>query len=126
MYLTYKEYTSLGGSSVSEAAFPLSEMKARKRIDRMTAERVKAMQEVPEAVKMCMVSLINMEASVGAEAQVTNPLVTSFSTDGYSETYGHALNANEANAQMDRMIVSMLYGEYDDMGTHLLYRGVRG
>ena len=126
MYLTYKEYTSLGGSSVSEAAFPLSEMKARKRIDRMTAERVKAMQDVPEAVKMCMVSLINMEASVGAEAQVANPLVTSFSTDGYSETYGHALSADEANAQMDKMIVSMLYGEYDDMGTHLLYRGVRG
>lgn len=126
MYLTYKEYTSMGGSSVSEAAFPLSEMKARKRIDRMTAERVKAMQDVPEAVKMCMVSLINMEASVGAEAQVTNPLVTSFSTDGYSETYGHALSADEANAQMDKMIVSMLYGEYDDMGTHLLYRGVRG
>ncbi len=124
-YLTYEEYVSYGGS-VSQTAFSALEFQARKRIDYLTASRVQAMTEVPEAVKMCMVSIINMENAVGAEQQATNPQMTAFNTDGYSESYGNALNANDAGRQMNKHITIMLYGETDDKGVPLLYRGVRG
>ena len=124
-YLTYGEYRNLGGTA-DETAFPALEFKARKRIDYLTFSRVQNMETVPQAVKLCMVCLMNMESTVGAEAQAVNPQKTSFSTDGYSESYGHALSVDDASRQMDKQITAMLYGETDDRGVPLLYRGVRG
>jgi hypothetical protein len=121
-YLTYEEYVELGGTS-SEQAFPLLEFRARKRIDRMTFSRVQGMEEVPEAVKLCMLSLIGIDSKAGIEAQVENPVVTSFNNDGYSESYGKALSAADADAQMSASIRSMLWGETNDEGVPLLYRG---
>lgn len=122
VYLTYEEYVERGGAS-SESAFPLLEFRARKRIDRMTFSRVQDMAEVPEAVKLCMMSIIGIDSKVGVEAQVENPVVTSFNTDGYSESYGKALSATDAEAAMSASIRSMLWGEVNDDGVPLLYRG---
>lgn len=128
MYLSYEEYKNLGGT-LSETDFKMAEFKARKRIDYLTADRVKAMAEaglVPEAVQLCIVSLVELESKVGAAAQVDNPVVTSFTTDGYTEHYGNALSAVEANAEMDKLVRQLLFGEVDLCGVPLLYRGVRG
>lgn len=122
-YLTYKEYVQMGGTA-NQTAFPPLELKARKRIDRLTDSRVQNMREVPEAVKFCAFALIGMESGVGIEAQVTNPVVTSFNTDGYSESYGHALSADEADKAMNRLVGEYLFGEVDDEGVPLLFRGV--
>lgn len=124
-YLTFDEYKQYGGTLDANAFLPL-ELKSRKRIDYLTDSRVQGMADVPEAVKLCAYALINMEGAVGAEAQATNPAVTSFSTDGYSESYGNALNADTARAQMNKMVGEYLFGERDDNGVPLLYRGVRG
>ena len=121
-YLTFEEYTELGGTS-SEQDFRLLEFRALKRIDRQTFSRVQDMQTVPEAVKLCMMSLIDIDSKVGVEAQVKNPVVTSFNTDGYSESYGKALSAADADGQMSASIRSMLWGETNDEGVPLLYRG---
>lgn len=123
-YLTYAEYQAYGGTLTS-AAFVLLEFKSRKRVDYLTDTRVQDMENVPDAVKLCMYALINMDAVVGAEAQASAPTVTSFSTDGYSETYGHSFDAATANKQMDETAKMYLYGETDDDGIPLLYRGVR-
>ena len=125
MYLTYEEYKSYGGT-LSETDFPLMEFKCRKRIDKLTDCRVQKMTSVPEAVKLCVMSLIKLESAVGTEAQAENPVVTSFSTDGYSESYGKAMGASEASTAMNSTVYSMLYGELDDNGVPLLYRGVTG
>ena len=125
MYLTYDEYKQYGGT-LSETEYPVAEFKSRKRIDRLTDCRVQNMESVPEAVKLCMVSLIKLENTVGIEAQAENPVVTSYSTDGYSESYGKALGASEASEAMNKTVLSMLYGETDDNGVPLLYRGVTG
>lgn len=125
MYLTYEEYKNYGGA-LSETEFPLMEFKCRKRIDKLTDCRVQKMASVPEAVKLCMMSLIKLESAAGTEAQVENPVVTSFSTDGYSESYGKAMGASEASTAMNSTVYSMLYGELDDNGVPLLYRGVTG
>lgn len=125
-YLTYDEYVAFGRTAIAEVAFPDAELKARKLIDYATASRVQAMEAVPEAVKRCMAALMDVEAAVGSEAQVSKPTPTSFSTDGYSETYGNALSADAAKIEMNKIIRTYLFGEQDDKGVHLLYRGVRG
>lgn len=122
-YLTYAEYQSYGGTA-SNTDFTMLEFRARKRIDRLTASRVQNMVTVPGAVKLCMMSLIGIDSKAGAEAQVDNPVVTSFNTDGYSESYGKALSVDEADKIMSISIRSMLWGETDDNGTPLLYRGL--
>ena len=122
-YLTFEEYQNYGGTA-SETAFLMLEFRARKRIDRQTFDRVQNMAEVPEAVKLCMMSLMTIDSKVGVEAQVENPVVTSFNTDGYSESYGKALSAEDADSSMSASIRSMLWGERDDNGVPLLYRGL--
>lgn len=122
-YLTYEEYVELGGT-MSETDFTLAEFKARKRIDYLTDSRVAAMASVPEAVKLCIMAIMNIEAKAGAEAQVTNPVVTSFNTDGYSESYGKAMSADDAEKSMNALIKTYLSGEVDDYGIPLLYRGL--
>lgn len=122
-YLTYAEYQSYGGT-LSQSAFTPLEFKARKRIDYVTDSRVQDMQTVPDAVKLCAFGLINLEQSVGVEKQVTNPVVTSFSTDGYSENYGNVLSIEQADKEMNKLVRTYLYGENNDEGIPLLYRGV--
>lgn len=123
-YLTYGDYQTYGGT-LSPADFMQAEFDARKRVDRLTDMRVRYMAEVPEAVKRCMMSLITIGTAAGAEAQISSPTVTSFNNDGYSESYGHALSAEEAAAEMDKIIMTDLYGEVNDYGVPLLFRGVR-
>lgn len=122
-YLTYDEYKEMGGA-VPQTEFIQLEFKARKRIDYLTDSRVKDMANIPEAVKMCMMSLITIEAAVGVEAQVLNPVVTSYNTDGYSESYGKAMGAEDAAVSMNATVRTLLYGETNDEGIPLLYRGV--
>ena len=122
-YLSYAEYQILGGA-LPETTFNLLEFKARKRIDYLTASRVQDMTTVPTAVKQCMMSLIALENTVGIEVQATKPTVVSFSTDGYSENYGKAMDADEAGQNMNRLVAQLLYGEKNDKGVPLLFRGV--
>lgn len=125
MYLTYEEYKAYGGT-LSETDFTVMEFKCRKRIDKLTDCRVQKMSSVPEAVKLCVMSLIKLESAVGTEAQAETPVVTSFSTDGYSESYGKAMGVSDASTAMNSTVYSMLYGELDDNDVPLLYRGVTG
>lgn len=123
MYLTYDEYVGLGGT-LEETDFIMAEFTARKVVDSLTASRVSRMAKVPEAVKMCLMSIIKINASYGAAAQATQPVVTSFSTDGYSESYGKQMSSAEADKAMRSVVRQLLDGERDDYGVPLLYRGL--
>ena len=124
MYLTYDEYQSYGGT-LPEADFTLAEFKARKRVDYLTDSRVEAMAEVPEAVKLAMMSIIKADSAVGVDAQAGAPLVASFSTDGYSENYGSAADQTaNVEKQLNAELRQLLYGVKDDDGVPLLYRGL--
>lgn len=122
-YLTYEEYKGYGGD-LPQSSFVILEFQCRKKIDYMTDSRVQRMAEVPDAVKLCMMSLIPIENKTGATAQATNPVVTSFSTDGYSESYGKAMSAADSERTMRSTINTLLYGVLDDDGIPLLYRGL--
>ncbi len=124
LYLTYEEYQAYGGT-LAEGDFNLAEFRARKRVDYLTDSRVAAMAEVPEAVKLAMMSIIRVDGAVGVDAQAGAPLVASFSTDGYSENYGSAADqTTNAERQLNAELRRLLYGEKDDNGVPLLYRGL--
>lgn len=123
-YLSYEEYVQYGGT-LPQADFPVAEFKARSRIDLMTLGRVQDMAAVPEEVKLAMMCLIKVDAKYSAEAQADTPLVASYSTDGYSESYGSAAETSgAAYAQATSEVRKMLFGVLDDNGVPLIYKGL--
>ena len=124
-YLTYDEYKRYGGD-LPEASFPVAELKARKMIDRWTDSRVQRMAVVPEAVKVCMMQVIKYQSAYGVDQTTEQPIVASFNTDGYSESYGSAAEqADAAYRSLKHTVMELLYGETDDYGVSLLYRGIQ-
>lgn len=123
-YLTYDEYTERGGTLPKEK-FIWAEFRAQKRVDFLTDCRVRGMAEVPEEVKLCIVSLIKADSRIGVEAQAEDQIITSYNTDGYSESYGSAADQIAAlQKSMDATVREMLYGVLNDDGIPLLYRGL--
>ena len=123
-YLTYAQYQAWGGT-MEESAFNLAEIRARARIDAMTQGRVARMQAVPEQVQAAMMDCIAVDASYSAAAQAVAPVVASFSTDGYSESYGSAESRTAAiEKQLTASILTLLDGVVDDNGVPLTYAGV--
>lgn len=108
---------------IPDSVFCRSEFRARKIVDRVTQGRVKNMEKVPEAVKMLMVELVNLEASRCVHYN-GKQAVSSFSNDGYSETYVAPLTDEQAKEKEDRLILEYLSDEVDDNGVPLLYLGV--
>lgn len=125
MYLSFEEFEMLGGNitAVNAGKFALLETKAESRIDFLTNNRIKAMATVPDPVKYAIVEIINLEATAGSTAQVENPVVTSFSNDGYTEHYGNVYSIEKTKQEQDRIIFDFLSNVKDDKGTPLLYRG---
>lgn len=123
-YLTYDEYLSYGGT-LDETAFKMAEFKARSRIDWMTLARVQNMKEVPFEVKMAMMCIMQVDSKYSADAQASSALVSSFSTDGYSESYGGASEqSRSAQTQLNNEVGKMLFGVLDDSGVPLIYKGI--
>lgn len=124
-YLTYEEYVAYGGT-MPQADFAVAEFKARSRVDYLTDCRVQAMETIPEAVKLCVMAIIKVDSKYGVDAQTESPVVASFSTDGYSESYGSGTEQQiSANKTLNDEIGRMLYGVLDDNDVPLLYRGLR-
>ena len=123
-YLTYAQYTAWGGT-LTEAAFNLAEIKARSRIDAMTQGRVAHMAAVPEQVQAAMMEIIQVDGTYSAAAQAAAPVAASFTTDGYSESYGSAESRTASiERQLTASIETLLDGITDDEGVPLLYAGV--
>ena len=123
-YLSYEEYLAYGGD-MSQEDFALAEFKARSRIDRMTLARVRYMQTVPEEVKLAMMCIIKVDAKYSADAQAGDAIVASFSTDGYSESYGGVSEQSETiEKELTKQVQSYLFGVLDDNGVPLIYLGV--
>lgn len=123
-YLTYDEYVSLGGT-MDAADYPVAEFKARSRIDWLTLARVQAMQTVPEEVKLAMMAIMSVDAKYSASAQADSAIVSSFSTDGYSESYGGVTEQTiAAEKKLNNEVSKMLFGVLDDYGVPLIYRGL--
>ena len=123
-YLSYEQYQAWGGT-LAEPAFNLAEIKARARIDALTQGRVAYMTAVPEQVQAAMMEIITVDGTYSAAAQAAAPVAASFSTDGYSESYGSAESRTAAiEKQLTASILTLLDGVTDDHGTPLTFAGV--
>ena len=123
MYIDLSYYKTNGGKAMEDTAFPKMEFRARMLLDKLTSGRIRTMKAVPEAVKRLMVELIGLEIGQGAEA-TERKSVTSFSNDGYSETYADPLTGEQVKEMQCSLISEYLAEETDDDGTPLLYLGV--
>ena len=134
MYLTYDEYTQLGGSTLEETAFEQLEFEASAIIDWWTFNRLRKQAEYPEAVKRCMFKLISLlqdkQRATAVDPTSENaikPSVASESNDGVSTSY-NTLSAKEAvdtiQKEVDQTIQTYLMGVRNSLGHNLLYRGV--
>jgi hypothetical protein len=123
LYIDLSYYKNNGGKTVEDTAFPKLEFRARMMLDRLTQGRIQKMKAVPETVKRLMVELIGLEIGQGAEL-TERKSVTSFSNDGYSETYADPLTGEQVKEIQCNLVSEYLSEETDDEGTPLLYLGV--
>lgn len=126
MYLTYKEYTGMGGGA-SESAFPRLEAKARAQLNRMTFGRIVGEEPVRENVKYCMFDLIGaMEADEGMGSIAAGREIASMSNDGVSVSFASSGSgsAKSGAARYAAIARSWLADETTACGLPLLYAGV--
>lgn len=135
MYLTYAEYTSLGGT-LSESAYTLYEFRAESIINWYTFNRLKKDTTFPDEVKKCMYMLINLlvaqdEAMGGDSASggggSTPSQIASQSNDGVSVSYS-IMSTTELiqyrKNELDEIVQRQLQGVMNELGHRLLYRGL--
>ena len=136
MYLTYDEYNTLGGQALEETAFNQLEFEARTQIDWWTFGRLKNQSTYPEAVKRCMVKLIELLDkqqkvmlidAVDEDGNVVAGLMAHQSNDGVSATY-NVITGNMAvraiQTQLKSAIQMYLQDVRASLGRKVLYRGL--
>ena len=130
-YLTYAEYTELGGSAIGEMPFNLLEFEARRQIDIRTFNRIKDIdsEEIPQEVKLCEYALINSISNYANSIQdvAGTGNVKSENTDGYSISYISTSEISDIvkskSAELDDIIRSYLLGVIVN-GEHVMFVGV--
>ena len=137
MYLTYDEYTNLGGT-LELPAFTSLELQAEVKIDYYTFRRLQNDTEYSNRIKLCIMKIIEYlniyKDYYDKTTNLNNPVVSSQSNDGVSISYGGLLgNTSPADMQsvsekkdMDiyNTIKQYLADEKNQAGQLLLYRGV--
>ena len=120
-YLTYEEYTEIGGT-LDLTAFKRNIDRACGFVDLHTQSRLQSVLEVSTRVKACVRDLVECLANnllIGKS--VTSK---SQSAGGVSESESYATKTlDEMNAEMLNIVYDYLATEKDDCGTPLMYRG---
>lgn len=97
MYLTYEEYSSLGGKA-PESDFQRLELLAEKRLNYWTMDRI---TEPDDDIRLCMTLIVDAEYS----EQSGEHDVSSFSNDGVSVSFADAqTNQQKWNSVYDRIV----------------------
>ena len=121
IYLTYDEYSAMGGicdltafNRFSDRAFGI--------VDNATHNRIEYMADVPQRAKALCRDLVEYLARNGTtENSVTS---RSQSAGGVSESESYATKtADDVYGDVQNMLYDYLGNEKDDKGTPLLYKG---
>ena len=120
-YLTYEEYTEIGGT-LDLTAFNRNIDRACGFVDLHTQSRLQSVLEVSQRAKVCVRDLVEYFANnVSSGKAVTSK---SQSAGGVSESESYATKTfDEINAEMLNIVYDYLATEKDDCGTPLMYRG---
>ena len=120
-YLTYEEYTEIGGT-LDSTAFKRNIDRACAFIDANTQNRLQSVLEVSTKVKACVRDLVEYLANNVSSGKVVTS--KSQSAGGVSESESYATKtADDANTEMLNIVYDYLATEKDDCGTPLMYRG---
>lgn len=117
-YLTYEEYSSLGGTISDEMPFNLLEFEARKRINNKTSNRLVNFEEQIQDVKLCVKALIDELVSYNN----SGGNIKSKSVDGWSITYDKPVSKEETK-KLNNIIDMYLTDCKLKDGTPYLYLG---
>lgn len=120
-YLTYEEYTKIGGT-LDETAFIRSIDRACGFIDRFTFNRLHEMKEISSRVKGCVRDLVEYVSNNISRSKVISSKSQSAGGVAESESYS-VKTTDEINAEMLCIVYDYLICEKDDYGTPLMYRG---
>lgn len=120
-YLTYEEYTEIGGT-LDLTAFNRNIDRACGVIDNATHNRIECMAEVPQRAKALCRDLVEYLArNDTTEIAVTS---RSQSAGGVSESESYVTKtADDVYGDIQNMLYDYLGNEKTDNGTPLLYRG---
>ena len=120
-YLTYEEYTQIGGT-LDSAAFTRNIDRACGVIDMHTFSRLQRVKVVSDRVKACLRDLVEYIANGVSNGKVVAS--KSQSAGGVSESESYATKTvAEIGEDLGNIVVDYLSSEKDDCGTPLLYRG---
>ena len=133
MYLTYEQYTAMGGS-LTETVFLDYEYRAEALINYATFNRLKKdtvlPPEIPKLTKY-IIDLVEKQAnsmSLGKGETVSGSIfITSQSNDGVSTSYNGMASSDvfdACNAEINAAIKTYLYGVTNEAGRYLLFRGM--
>ena len=121
-YLTYEEYTSLGGKCPSDT-FPSLQFEVESKMDYITSgrlsEMLKDMEEIPLEVKMLEVKLVNIFYEKETHSVKSDGL-TSYSNG--IESFGYAQDSDTQDDivyNVKNIMMQYLYPRYPE----LFYRG---
>lgn len=120
-YLTYEEYTKIGGVC-DLTAFNRNIDRACGVIDNATHNRIECMANVPKQAKALCRDLVEYLARNITTDAVVSSRSQSAGTVSESESYV-IKSKDELQSDIDEMIVDYLGSVTDDNGTPLLYRG---
>lgn len=120
-YLTYEEYTEIGGT-LDLVAFNRNIDRVCGYIDALTFCRLQGVSEVSQRVKACVRDLVEYLASnVSNGKTITSKSQTA---GGVSESESYATKTtDDVNSEMYNIAYDYLVTEKDDNGTPLMYRG---
>ena len=120
-YLTYEEYSNMGGV-LDLTAFSRNIDRACGIINNATHNRIECMSEIPQRAKALCRDLIEYLARYSTSDMVVSS--RSQSAGGVSESESYVTKTEvELQTDIDNMIADYLMAETDDNGTPLLYRG---
>ncbi len=132
MYLTYDEYTSMGGT-LEEVHFSNFEFQAEASINYYTFGRLKGDSIIPIEVKRLMKYLVDLMEkkaaafSLGKSDANSDVHITSQSNDGVSISYNGLAPDNLIELCKEDILTNVrnyLEGVTNEAGRKLLYRGV--
>ena len=145
LYLTYDEYTEMGGT-LEETTFNDFEFEAESIINWYTFNRLKNEESLPTEVKRCMYRLISIaklkadamqlgvsesSSTSGSISNNVTAMVQSQSNDGVSISYNvlsaselfDALQVKTKGGEVEQIVQKYLDGVINSLGQKVLYRG---
>lgn len=124
-YLTFEEYQSYGGQ-LDEPTFNREELKAQRKIDFITNNRLVNDTVIPEPVKISIYEVMLLFKEKENYENPESQNVTGFSNDGVSVTFENQ-SVKEYQESFDNRLSAkvkeLLFGVSNEAGISLLYRG---